>query len=114
MRGEYGISHHLAKYIKEKYSSRCARCGWQEVNPYTGKALDVKSASMLSGANIQLWEQHDTCAQRWSITNENNYYIFRSACSDKVLDVSGANIASGTNIQIWDFNGTSAQKWVLE
>ena len=84
------------------------------VNPYTGKALDVKSASMLSGANIQLWEQHDTCAQRWSITNENNYYIFRSACSDKVLDVSGANIASGTNIQIWDFNGTSAQKWVLE
>ncbi|MBR0467500.1 RICIN domain-containing protein, partial [Candidatus Saccharibacteria bacterium] len=48
------------------------------------------------------------------ITNENNYYIFRSACSDKVLDVSGANIASGTNIQIWDFNGTSAQKWVLE
>lgn len=36
MRGEYGISQHLAKYIKEKYSNRCARCGWQEVNPYTG------------------------------------------------------------------------------
>ena len=35
--GEYGISVHLKKYLFKKYNNKCAKCGWGEINPYTGK-----------------------------------------------------------------------------
>lgn len=35
--GEYGISIHIRQYLFQKYGSKCSRCGWHEVNPYTGK-----------------------------------------------------------------------------
>lgn len=35
--GEYGISPHLKKYLFNKYNNKCAKCGWGETNPYTGK-----------------------------------------------------------------------------
>ena len=35
--GEYGISSHIRQYLFQKYGSKCSRCGWHEVNPYTGK-----------------------------------------------------------------------------
>lgn len=30
------ISGSIKKYIFEKYNNQCARCGWNEINPYTG------------------------------------------------------------------------------
>ena len=36
MRGKYGISEHLRRYLFDKYNYKCARCGWGEINPYTG------------------------------------------------------------------------------
>ena len=33
--GYYGISHHLRRYLLEKYNNKCCKCGWCEVNPYT-------------------------------------------------------------------------------
>ena len=36
IKGEYGISKHIVRYLNEKYDGKCARCGWHEVNPYTG------------------------------------------------------------------------------
>lgn len=35
IKGEYQISNYLRRYIKEKYNNQCARCGWNEINPYT-------------------------------------------------------------------------------
>ena len=35
MRGKYGISEHLKKYLLDKYGHKCARCGWSKVNPFT-------------------------------------------------------------------------------
>lgn len=35
MRGKYGISEHLKKYLFDKYGHKCARCGWGKVNPFT-------------------------------------------------------------------------------
>ena len=35
MRGKYGISNHLKKYLLDKYGHKCARCGWGKVNPFT-------------------------------------------------------------------------------
>lgn len=33
--GSYGISHHLKRYLLEKYQYKCSRCGWGEKNLYT-------------------------------------------------------------------------------
>ena len=84
------------------------------VNPYTGKTLDVKDASVKNGANVQLLATNEKCGQRWKVEKEGNYYWFVSACSEKVLDVKNAGIVNGTNIQIWEKNGNTAQKWRLE
>lgn len=35
LRGKYGISQHLKRYLFEKYNYKCARCGWGEKNPHT-------------------------------------------------------------------------------
>jgi 5-methylcytosine-specific restriction endonuclease McrA len=32
------ISGHIAKYLLRKYDSKCARCGWCECNPVTGRS----------------------------------------------------------------------------
>lgn len=34
--GDYQIAEPLRKYIFRKYNCKCARCGWNERNPYTG------------------------------------------------------------------------------
>ncbi|MGM9882435.1 MAG: HNH endonuclease [Bacilli bacterium] len=38
MRGKYQISSHIQHYLYEKYNYSCAKCGWNKVNPYTGKS----------------------------------------------------------------------------
>lgn len=35
IRGQYGISAHLKRYLFDKYDNKCARCGWGEINPFT-------------------------------------------------------------------------------
>lgn len=43
MKGKSGISSHLRKYLLEKYDFKCSRCGWSEVNPYSGNVpLEVE------------------------------------------------------------------------
>ena len=37
MKGKYQISSHIVRYLREKFGSKCSKCGWNEVNPYTGK-----------------------------------------------------------------------------
>jgi Zn finger protein HypA/HybF involved in hydrogenase expression len=37
MRGKYSISHYIVRYLFEKYNNKCSKCGWNEVNQYTGK-----------------------------------------------------------------------------
>ena len=37
IKGKYQVSDHIRRYLQEKYHNQCSRCGWSEVNPYTGK-----------------------------------------------------------------------------
>jgi len=37
MKGEYQISSHIVRYLREKFNNKCSKCGWNEVNSYTGK-----------------------------------------------------------------------------
>lgn len=36
LKGKYGISGHLKRYLFDKYNYQCARCGWNKINPFTG------------------------------------------------------------------------------
>ena len=36
LKGKYQISNHIRRYMYEKYNSKCAKCGWNEKNPFTG------------------------------------------------------------------------------
>jgi len=35
--GLYKVSYHIRRYLFEKYSNKCSKCGWSEVNSTTGK-----------------------------------------------------------------------------
>jgi len=37
-KGQYQLSNHIVRYIWNKYDGKCARCGWHEINPTTGKS----------------------------------------------------------------------------
>ena len=36
LKGKYQVSDHIRRYLKDKFNNQCSRCGWSEVNPYTG------------------------------------------------------------------------------
>lgn len=38
LKGEYQISNYLQRYIKEKFDYKCCSCGWDKINPITGKS----------------------------------------------------------------------------
>ena len=33
--GEYQLSHHIKRYLFEKFDNKCSKCGWGEVNQHT-------------------------------------------------------------------------------
>ena len=36
LKGKYQVSNHIRKFLLEKYHNKCAKCGWGEINPFTG------------------------------------------------------------------------------
>ena len=36
LRGKYQISSHIRRYLFEKFDSKCSKCGWSTINPFTG------------------------------------------------------------------------------
>lgn len=36
LRGKYQTSSYIKTYLFIKYNTKCARCGWGKINPYTG------------------------------------------------------------------------------
>lgn len=40
--GRFQTSKHIAKYLRLKYDGKCSECGWNRINPTTGKCpLDI-------------------------------------------------------------------------
>ena len=83
----------------------------------TDKALDVDSASIYSGANVQIYNWHDSPAQQWAIletsVNNSNGYVIMAACSGFALDIEGGNVGVGTNIRQFPCNNTASQVWAF-
>jgi len=79
MRGDYQISMHLKTYLFKKYNNKCARCGWGEVNKYTG--------------NIPLEIEHIDGDYRNN--QENNLTVLCPNCHSLTSTYKGANINHG-------------------
>ena len=36
MKGSYSVSSYIKRYLFEKFNNKCCKCGWGEINSYTG------------------------------------------------------------------------------
>lgn len=80
----------------------------------TGKVIDVKNGSLLSGANVQLYSGNGSSAQKWTIEFDGgSRYIIRNVKSGMVLDVTGGSTKNGGNIQQYYGNQSGAQRWKI-
>lgn len=80
-----------------------------------GSVLDVSGGSYSDGANVQIWQNNDSGAQKWNFSrNGDGSYNIVNAASGKALDVKDAAASSGTNIQQWSRNGSAAQRWYID
>lgn len=79
------------------------------------RALDVLRASTLNKANVQIYENNDTAAQRWNVTYDNKTKTYTIVCevSGKALDVRDGKMTKGQNVWQYSTNGTSAQRWKI-
>jgi len=77
--------------------------------------LDVKGASMASGATVHLYKKNYTGAQQWVLeeSEEAGYYYFKNAHSNKYLEVENDGTANATNIQQNEKTGKDGQKWKM-
>lgn len=80
----------------------------------TNKVLDIAGGSKNNGANVQIYKQNTTNAQKFNVTYlGNGYYTIQSVHTKKVLDVAGAGKSNGTNVQQYTSNHSDAQQWVI-
>lgn len=82
----------------------------------TSNCLDVSGNSMASGANVQVYPNNDTSAQRWILAKnaDDGTASLINTHSQKAVDDKFAGTKSGTNAQIYTINGTAAQKFLIE
>lgn len=79
MRGNYQISMHIKMYLLKKYNNKCARCGWEEKNPYTG--------------NIPLEIEH--IDGNYKNNKEDNLIVLCPNCHSLTSTYKGANLNNG-------------------
>lgn len=82
----------------------------------TSNCLDVSGNSMASGANVQVYPNNDTSAQRWLLSKnaDDSTTTLINTHSQKAIDDTAGGTKSGTNAQIYTINGTAAQKFLIE
>ncbi|MGT2929837.1 RICIN domain-containing protein [Streptococcus dentasini] len=83
------------------------------VHKYSNKALDVAHGDSNNGANVQLFDYHDSANQHWIIKPSRDFNSFEivSAQNGLNLDITGINIANGTNIELFENTGSQAQQF---
>ena len=79
LKGKYQISNHIRRYLLEKYDNKCAQCGWNKENPYTGiipLEIEHKDGNYLN--NI-----------------ESNLTLLCPNCHSLTATYKGANVGNG-------------------
>lgn len=73
------------------------------------KVLDVAGASAADGANVQIWDDNGSLAQKWQVkrvAGQANTYTLQSLCSGKQLAAD-----AGGNVAQHAADGSDAQAW---
>lgn len=86
------------------------------INPNSNKALDIASGFIHDRTNIWIYDQNNSCAQKWKLENQGEVFRILSACNDKMsLDLDYGKTNNGTNIQLYQKWGTDnkAQQWII-
>lgn len=68
------------------------------VSAKNDKCFDVENGSSDDGANIGVYENNDTDAQRWYIYKCGNGYQMKPKCSDCVMEMNAWNFYQGVNL----------------
>lgn len=84
LRGKYQLSLHIKSYMLKKYNNRCARCGWNEINPYT--------------QNIPLEIEH--IDGNYLNNAESNLIVLCPNCHSLTSTYKGANLNHGRKNRI--------------
>lgn len=80
----------------------------------TSMAVDVAGGKAVNGANVQIFANNDTNAQKFLITEETaGHWSMANANSGLYVDVAGGAARNGANVQQWTSNGSRAQRWKL-
>lgn len=79
-----------------------------------GMNFDSYGATKNQGANINLYEDNDTSAQKIYVKTSGNVSQMRLYCSNMMIDAQGAVMQAGTNVMQHPENGTIAQDWIID
>lgn len=78
--------------------------------------LDITGASKSAGANVQLYADNNSIAQKFilravSAIDSNRTYTIVNVGSGKALDIASASKDNGAALQLYELNNTAAQKF---
>ena len=83
------------------------------VSNSSSAVLDVRGASLLNSAYVNLWARKGTSNQAWVVTHDAQGYVtIKNLASGKVLDVKGADASSGARLIQYTQNNGWNQKWI--
>ncbi len=105
----YDITYNDTWFFDVKYMSG----GYYKISvPDTNMCLDHAGAEQRDGANLWIYTNNDTMAQRWSFEDAGGgYFYIRSGVDNRCIDVQGKKTANRTNIMLQTKNGGDNQKW---
>lgn len=82
---------------------------------FSGKCVDITSASTADGAQVQQYQCNGTGAQKFALKNMGSgWYRLLNTNSGKAIDISGASTADGAKVQQYTDNGTLAQRFSIK
>lgn len=85
------------------------------VNAGSGKALDVETADVVPGTNVQQYQASEVNpAQLWApVANADGSYTFINKATGMALNIDGAASYNGANVNAYTPNGSAAQRFTL-
>jgi len=82
---------------------------------FSGKCVDIASASTADSAQVQQYQCNGTGAQKFAVRNMGQgWYRLLNTNSGKAIDIAAASTADGAKVQQYTDNGTSAQRFSIK
>ena len=82
---------------------------------FSGKCVDVASASTADSAQVQQFQCNGTGAQKFALANMGSgWYRLINVNSGKAIDIAAASMADGAKVQQYTDNATGAQRFSIK